>query len=49
MALSQLMDEHHPACTAEWLVEGARLLVRDRTTGRTSGAGYVTAARPAAT
>lgn len=36
---------HNP----EWLVEGARLLVRDRTTGRTSGAGYVTAARPAAT
>ncbi|KAL4451725.1 hypothetical protein ABPG75_007387 [Micractinium tetrahymenae] len=29
---------HNP----EWLVEGARLIVRDRTTGRTSGAGYVT-------
>lgn len=32
---------------AEWLVEGARLIVRDRTTGRTSGAGYVTSAQPA--
>ncbi|KAL4421140.1 hypothetical protein ABPG77_000775 [Micractinium sp. CCAP 211/92] len=36
--------EHNP----EWLVEGARLIVRDRTTGRTSGAGYVASVQPAA-
>lgn len=35
---------HNP----EWLVEGARLIIRDRTTGRTSGAGYVTAVHPRA-
>lgn len=33
---------------AEWLVAGARLLVRDRSTGRVAGAGYVSAVLPGA-
>lgn len=32
----------------EWLVEGARLIVRDRTTSRTAAAGYVMAVHPPA-
>lgn len=31
----------HDPCFAEWLVEGARLIARDRSTGRVAAAGYV--------
>jgi hypothetical protein len=30
----------------EWLVEGARMIARDRSTGRVAAAGYVSAVRP---
>lgn len=35
-----------PEPCAEWLVEGARLIARDRSTGRVAAAGYVSAVRP---